>query len=112
MSDEEIEFDIQMLLELVKKIFNTNTTIHIIPHLNLKSRKTGEHILERDKLVRLLRCICTKYNVQMHDVGKLLEDTSTRDCSLEYFMNDSTHYSNGIETVRKFLTDKIYGKSR
>lgn len=109
LSDLEIENDIKYIVDLSKRVFNTNIEIHIIPHLNLKSSALNSYIPKRQELVRLLESICTKFQIKFHDIGKFLETLDNPDDKiLEIYMRDSTHFSYGYTFVKSFLVDRIY----
>jgi hypothetical protein len=105
-SDEDIENDLKYIIKLCKSIYNENIEIHIIPHLNLKTKTTFDYICERNSFVILLEFLCNKYNIKIHNIGKYIESIDSN-CFLEDYMNDSTHYSKGEDIVRSFLTKEI-----
>ena len=107
-SDEDIEYDLKYIVKLCKSIFNENIEVHIIPHLNLKTKSTMDYICERNKFVILLENLCDKYNIKIHNVGKYIENNSDNDdVFLEDYMSDSTHYSKDYDKVQKFLCSEI-----
>jgi hypothetical protein len=106
--DEEIENDIKYIIKLCKSIFNENIEVHIIPHLNLKTKSTLEYIPERNKLVKLLEDLSNKYNIKIHNIGKYLE-TYNNNIFLDEYMSDSTHYSKDYDKVKLFLKNNIIG---
>jgi len=109
LSDLEIENDIKYIVELSRRVFNTNIEVHIIPHLNLKSCSINNYIPKRQELVRLLESICTKFQIKFHDIGKFLETLHEPDDEiLEVYMKDSRHFSYGQSLVKSFLVDRIY----
>lgn len=105
-TDEEVEYDLNYIIKLCKLTFNENIEIHIIPHLNLKTKTTHDYIYERNNFVILLECLCNKYNIQIHNVGKYIENNND-DCYLEDYMADSTHYSKNYDKIKIFLTKRI-----
>ena len=105
LTDDEIENDIIYIVKLCKLIFNENTQVHIIPHLNLKT-KIGDYIHERNNLVSLLEYLSIKHNIKFHNIGKYIE-TIDNDACIESYMVDSTHYSKGGTIVKQFLVDRI-----
>lgn len=113
LTDEEIDCDLKYIIKLCKSIFNENIEVHIIPHLNLKTKSTLDYICERNNLVNLLEYLCNKYNIKIHNIGKYIENNNNNDCFLEDYMSDSTHYNNGEnhDKVRSFLCNKIIGVS-
>jgi hypothetical protein len=38
LSDNEIDYDLGHIIKICKEIFNENIEVHIIPHLNLKTK--------------------------------------------------------------------------
>ena len=108
LTDEEIENDIQHIIQLCKTIFNESIEIHIIPHLNLKTKSKMDYIYERNSLVHLLEHACNKYNIKIHNIGKYIENNND-DTFLEDYMSDSTHYSNGYDKIKIFLMNEING---
>lgn len=106
LTDREIDKDIQYIIQLCKKVFNENVEIHIIPHLNLKTKKDNEYIPERSSLVNLLEKICYNYEIKIHNIGKYIENYDPN-CYLEDYMSDSSHYSKGFDKVIEFLNDEI-----
>jgi hypothetical protein len=107
LTDEEIEYDIDYIRKLCREIFQETTEIHIIPHLNLKTRAANAYIGERDAFVTLLECVCAKYNIALHNVGKYIEESNGADSCLEDYMADSYHYSKGHEHVKAFLIREL-----
>ena len=113
LTDEEVDYDLNYIIKLCKKIFNENIEFHIIPHLNLKTKSTLDYICERNNLVNLLECLCNKYNIKIHNVGKYIENNNNNnDIFLEDYMSDSSHYNkehrdSGI--IKLFLINEIYG---
>ena len=109
LTDEEIDLDLCYIIKLCKEIFNENIEIHVIPHLNLKTKLSSYYIFERNNFVILLECLCNKYKIKMHNIGKYIESINNTDNSfLELHMPDSTHYDpNTREIIRKFLFHKI-----
>lgn len=108
LTDEEIECDLNYIIKLCKSIFNENIELHIIPHLNLKTKSTLDYIRDRNHLVNLLEYLCSKYNIKIHNVGKYIEQNND-DSFIEDYMSDSTHYSQGYDKVKSFLIDEIIG---
>jgi hypothetical protein len=107
-SDEDIENDLKYIIKLCKSIFNENIELHIIPHLNLKTKSTLDYIYERNKFVNLLEYLCNKYNIKIHNISKYIENNNN-DCFLEDYMSDSTHYSKDYDKVKSFLSNEIIG---
>jgi hypothetical protein len=107
-SDEDIENDLKYIIKLCKSIFNENIEVHIIPHLNLKTKSILDYICERNDFVNLLEFLCNKYNIKIHNIGKYIENNSN-DSFLEDYMSDSTHYSKDYDKVKLFLINKIIG---
>jgi hypothetical protein len=106
LTDEEIDCDLQYITNLCKQIFNKNVEIHIIPHLNLKTKSTLDYISDRNNLVSLLERLCNKYNIKIHNIGKYIENNYT-DIYLEDYMPNLTHYGNNYEKIRTILTNEI-----
>jgi hypothetical protein len=106
-SDEEIENDLIYIRNLCKSIFNENTELHIIPHLNLKSKALLDYIDERNTFVILLEHLCKKYDVFLHNVGKYIESLNGDTCFIEDYMADSCHYSKDYGKVKLFLINEI-----
>ena len=107
LTDEEIDCDLNYIIKLCKSIFNENIELHIIPHLNLKTKSTLDYICERNNFVNLLEYLCNKYNIKIHNVGKYIENNN--DSFLEDYMSDSTHYSKDYDKVKSFLINEIIG---
>lgn len=108
LTDEEIENDLIAIIKLCKSLFNENIEIHIIPHLNLKTKTTLDYISKRNNFVNLLELLCNKYSIKLHNIGKHLEKNNG-DCFIEDYMSDSTHYSKGYDEVKTFLSNEIIG---
>jgi len=108
LTDEEIDSDLNYIIKLCKSIFNENIELHIIPHLNLKTKTTLDYIYERNNLVNLLEFLCNKYNIQIHNIGKYIE-TNDNNAFLEDYMSDSTHYSKDCNIIMDFLIREIIG---
>lgn len=108
LTDEEIDNDIDCIIKLCKQIFNENIEVHIIPHLNLKTKSNLDYISERNHLVNLLEYSCNKYNIKIHNVGKYIENNYT-DCFLEDYMSNSLHYSKDYDKIKAFLISEIIG---
>ena len=64
LTDEEVEHDLNHIIKLCKTRFNENIQLHIIPHLNLKTKSKLHYICDRNNFVNLLECLCSKYNIQ------------------------------------------------
>ena len=107
LTDEEIDYDLAYIVKLCKRVFNENTEVHIIPHLNLRIRSTNEYIFERSTLVNLLEQVCSKYNIQIHNVGKYIEEYNGSDSFIEEYMKDSTHYSKDSKEIKAHLINEI-----
>ena len=65
LTDEEIDCDLNYIIKLCKSTFNENIELHIIPHLNLKTKSTLNYICERNNLVNLLEYLCNKHNIKI-----------------------------------------------
>lgn len=111
LTDEEIDYDLNYIVKLCKSIFNENIELHVIPHLNLKTKSTLDYICERNNFVNLLEYLCNKYNIKIHNVGKYIENNNNNDSFLEDYMSDSTHYSKDYDKVKSFLINEIIGVS-
>lgn len=109
LTDEEIDCDIVRIIQLCKTIFNENIEIHIIPHLNLKSKLHNNYISDRNTFVNLLENLANKYNIKIHNIGKYIENNNS-ECFLEDYMPDSTHYSTGYDNIKDFLISEIIDK--
>jgi hypothetical protein len=110
LSDEEIELDLYYITKLCKTTFNENIEIHIIPHLNLKTKKNNDYIFERNNFVNLLEHLCNKYNIKIHNLGKYIEKINN-ESFLEDYMSDSTHYSKDYDKIQEFLIGEIIENS-
>jgi len=108
LTDEEVEDDLNHIIKLCKTIFNKNIQLHIIPHLNLKTKSKLDYICDRNNFVNLLECLSSKYNIKIHNIGKYIEDNNSS-CFLEDYMSDSTHYSNYYDKIKAFLISEIIG---
>lgn len=106
LTDQEIECDIKCIINLCKIVFNENIQIHIIPHCNLKIMKTVQYIVERNNLVNLLEVLCSKYNINFHNVGKYIENNH-ENAFLDVYMNDSAHYSKDYDKIKSFVIREI-----
>lgn len=106
LSDEEIDDDLNCIVKMCKTIFNEDIEIHIITHLNLKTKTTLNYIFERNSLVTLLERLGNKNNIKVHNVGKYIENHNN-ECFLEDYMPDSTHYSMGYDIIKRFLINEI-----
>jgi glycosyltransferase involved in cell wall biosynthesis len=60
----------------------------------------NDYVIEN--FVNLLECLCSKYNIKIHNIGKYIEDNNSS-CFLEDYMPDSTHYSNYYDKIKAFL---------
>jgi len=109
LTDEEIDCDLNYIIKLCKTIFNENIELHIIPHLNLKTKSTLDYIYERNNLVNLLEYLGNKYYIKIHNIGKHIENNNDNDSFLEDYMPDSLHYSNHYHKVKSFLINEIIG---
>ncbi len=107
LTDDEIDYDLAYITKICKKIFNETIEVHIIPHLNLKTKLNNKYIYERNNFVKLLEQICNKYNINIHNIGKYIESISNDGPFIEDYMSDSRHYSKGYELVKAFLISKI-----
>lgn len=110
LSDEEIELDLCYIIKLCKTTFNENIEIHIIPHLNLKTKINNDYIFERNNFVNLLEHLCNKYNIKIHNLGKYIEKINN-ESFLEDYMSDSTHYSKDYDKIQEFLIGEIIENS-
>ncbi len=107
--DEEIYNDINYIISLSKKLFNENIEIHIIPHLDLKTKNLNNYIPERHNFVLLLENICNKTNIKFHNIAKFIEKTYENNCFIEDYMPDSRHYDkNSKIIINNFLVTNIY----
>ena len=106
LTDEEVDYDLNYIIKLCKTIFNKNIEVHIIPHLNLKTKPKLNYIVERNNFVNLLEYLCNKYNIKIHNVGKYIENNNDS-AFLEDYMSDSTHYSNGNDKIKLYLINEI-----
>lgn len=109
LTDEDIDNDIKYIIKICKQIFNENIDIHIIPHLNLKTKVSNEYIQGRNDLVMLLECLSNKYNIKIHNIGKFIENNNNN-CFLEDYMSDSTHYNAYTDEIKQFLIKEIIDK--
>jgi len=109
LTDEEIEQDIVYIQTLCKRIFHENIEIHIIPHLNLKLKKTTNYIPDRNDLINILENICSKYEIKCHNMGKFIEkvNLNIQESWLEDYMSDSTHYSKDFHKIKQQLIQEI-----
>lgn len=109
LSDEEIYNDINYIISLSKKIFNENIEIHIIPHLDLKTKTLNNYIPERHNFVLLLENICNKTNIKFHNIAKFIEKPGKNNYFIEDYMPDSRHYNkNSKIIINDFLARNIY----
>ena len=76
LTDEEVDNDLVYIKKLCKSIFNENVKIHIIPHLNLKTKLHNDYIRERNNFVNLLECLSKKNNIKIHNIGKYIENNN------------------------------------
>ena len=78
----------------------------------MKTKHTLTYIPERHNLVNLLECLCNKYNIKIHNIGKYIENNNDDDDNfLEDYMSDSTHYSNYIiPKIKCFIFLQVYFK--
>jgi hypothetical protein len=106
LTDEEVDLDLEYIIKLCKTVFNENIQVHIIPHLNLKTKLNNDYIYERHGFVYLLESLCKKHNIKIHNVGKFIENNN-HECFLEDYMSDSTHYSKDYDKVKAFLVSEI-----
>ena len=111
LTDEEVEYDVWRIIELCKNVFNEQIQIHVIPHLNLKSRVTNDYISERAALVHLLERASTKYTIVVHNIGRYIENRGG-ECFLEDYMPDGAHYEKDCyTTIKAFLIQVIYSRA-
>jgi hypothetical protein len=108
LTDEEVDADLVYILKLCKTIFNENIEVHLIPHLNLKTKSTKDYICDRNNFVNLLEGLSNKYNIKIHNIGKYIENNNN-ECFLEDYMSDSAHYSKYYDKIQSFLISKIIG---
>jgi hypothetical protein len=112
LTDDEINTDLDYIINLSKKIFDENIEIHIIPHLNLKTKSLNNYIYERDGFVKLLEELCKIKKINIHNIGKYIEnnnhDSNDTNIFIEDYMADSCHYSKGYDIIKQFLISKIY----
>lgn len=111
LSYDTIEKDLIKLSTLIKKVFNPDTELYIIPNINLRLQSTGEYIPKRHKLVIELNKICEKHGYHMVNVAKYLE-SKQNDAFLEDVMpSGGSHYSKtSKKEINKYLTDIIKNK--
>ena len=108
LTDEEVEQDLRRIVELCRTVFNDRIEIHIIPHLNLKTRASNDYIRDRAAFVNLLERLCTKYGIPLHNIGRYLENRNS-ECVLEDYMPDGAHYNKDCEeTIKAYLLQEIY----
>jgi len=107
LTDEEIEDDVKRIIELCKSVFNERIQIHIIPHLNLKTKETNDYIPDRSAFVDLLEQLSTKYPIKLHNIGRYLENRNG-EAFLEDYIPDGTHYTEYCKaTIKAFLLQAI-----
>jgi len=106
LSHEEIEKDIAYIQSLAKTLFSPTVQVHIVPHLNLKTRTLKDYIPKRKLFVQSLQSICLKLQIPFHNIGAYIEEKDPSSY-LEDYMADSTHYSNGYEKVKEFLVRSV-----
>jgi hypothetical protein len=108
LTSDEINIDLDCIIQLSKLIFNENIEIHIIPHLNLKSKLNNEYIYERNILVNLLEDFCNEKKIKIHNIGKYIEKNNVT-CFIEDYMPDSTHYDCSYDHfIKSFLNNMIF----
>lgn len=109
LTDDEIENDLIYLSKLVKKIFNNDTKLYIIPNINLRIKNTKRYIPKRDCLVNALNKICLKHHFLFLNVGVHLESLNN-DVYLEDVMPEGgSHYAkNSKKQVIKYLNEFIH----
>lgn len=88
------------------KVFKTSTEIHIISHLDLKTKKLNDYIPSRHELVNFLEEESKKLGIHFHNVGKIVEATDPG-AMLEDYMSDGTHYSKGYDEIKRKLIAEI-----
>ena len=88
LTPKEIEDDIVRIQQLCTTLWGA--TLHIIPHLNLKTRSIHDYIPERKLLVDVIETVCLNHSIRFHNIGKYLE--SIHECFLEECMSNSSHY--------------------
>ena len=98
LSDKEIEQDLVKILEAAKGL-----AVHIIPHLNLRSRALGTVIPKRDAFVQLLERLCATYKVPFWNIGAHIEQQEPG-AYLEEYMADSVHWSRSYDAIKLFLS--------
>lgn len=108
LTDADIERDLVYIIQLLKKIFNTNIELIIIPHLNLKTKDTNNYIPSRNALVELLTVLSHKLGYTLYNIGKFLESTTDDTVYLDVIMSNNRHYSSNFDTVRQFLIKNIF----
>jgi hypothetical protein len=108
LSDDDIDQDLKRIVELCKEKFHETVEIHVIPHLDLKTKTSGTYIPERHRFVKVLETLCEKYGIPIHNVGAYIESFDS-ESFLEDYMSDSTHYSKNYDKVKAFLIRTIIG---
>jgi hypothetical protein len=110
LTDAEIDYDLGYITRICKEIFNDTIEVHVIPHLNLKTKNSNDYIPDRNNFVKLLEQLSFKYNIHIHNIGKYIESMNTACPFLEVYMYDSTHYSKEHKNmVKSFLIRDIIG---
>jgi len=99
-----IESDILNIRDLIKVVFNENTKLHIISHVNLKSN--GDYITSRRVLVEFLEEICKQHKINFYDPGKFIEDNFESPDIKDFI--PVNHYTNGFDKVKAWLEGEIY----
>lgn len=96
-TNEEIENDLIYLKKIVNK------PILIISHINVKD-KNNMYLPSRDKLIKSLKNICLKLNINFFDPSIILNEFNQEDIIL----NDLTHYTTfGLDIVTKLINYNV-----
>lgn len=102
-SDSELTEDIEIICEMIKKLFQHNTRLQIIPHLNLKSKINNSYIESRYNLTHTLKDICLNRNIKFYDLEELVNNRSICKLYLEDFMEDGLHYSKNYDIIKSIF---------
>lgn len=114
LTNEEIEHDIKTIHHLFTTIFPNGKYLLIIPHVNLKIRKTNKYIDKRNDLCQLLKEITAGYKTVLFcDIGDFLRETESpaknnkHNLYLESFMKGNHWKKSGKSKVKKFLDKSV-----
>jgi hypothetical protein len=107
LTDCEIKNDIIEINNLAKNIFNKNTQLMVITHIDLKLKSTNDYITDRHTLVNAVNNICHQLSIKCVNPGLYFQQNG-----IFYFenimKNDTTHYSKkGKQMIHKYLINKI-----